>query len=96
VAPAPGPEAATPGRDTLRATVQDFLFQPARLEVTAGTTIVWTNDGQVVHTVSAEDGSFESGSIEPGKRGSITLSRPGTFAFHCTPHPFMRGLIVVR
>ena len=94
--PAPGPEAATPGRDTLRATVQDFRFQPARIEVTAGTTIVWTNDGQVAHTVSAEDGSFESGSIEPGAGRSITFSRPGSFVFHCTPHPFMRGLIVVR
>jgi plastocyanin len=103
--PRPAPEAATPrpvpeapaaGRDTVTAAVEDFVFRPARLEVAAGTTIVWTNDGQVAHTVSAEDGSFDSGSIEPGKRGSITFSRAGTFPFHCTPHPFMRGVIVVR
>ncbi len=84
------------GRDTVTAAVQDFMFRPARLEVAAGTTIVWTNGGQVMHTVSAQDGSFDSGSIEPGQRGAITFSQPGTFPFHCTPHPFMTGTVVVR
>jgi plastocyanin len=91
----PGPEPA-PGADTVRAQIVDFRFQPDRLEVQAGTTIVWTNNGQVMHTVTAEDGSFDSGPIEPGQQRSITFSRPGTFPFHCTPHPFMRGVIVVR
>ena len=92
----PGPAAARGGRDTLRVAVQDFQFQPARLEIAAGMTVVWTNNGQVTHTVTAENGSFDSGSIEPGQRRSITFARAGTFPFHCTPHPFMRGLIVVR
>jgi plastocyanin len=92
------PEANAPGGspDTVTAAVQDFLFRPARLEIKAGTTVVWINNGQVTHTVSAEDGSFDSGLIEPGERGSLTFSRAGTFSFHCTPHPFMRGVIVVR
>ena len=76
--------------------MQDFLFRPTRLEVAAGTTIVWTNGGQVAHTITAEDGSFDSGTIEAGQRGTVTFSRPGTYAFHCTPHPFMRGEIVVK
>jgi plastocyanin len=84
------------GRDTVTAAVEDFLFRPGRLDIAAGTTIVWTNDGQVEHTISAEDGSFDSGPIEPGERRSLTFSRAGTFPFHCTPHPFMRGVIVVR
>jgi plastocyanin len=106
--PAPGPRAVTPevrepgagrvagGRDTVTAAVQDFLFQPARLEIAVGTTIVWINTGQTMHTVSAEDGSFDSGPIEPGERRGLTFSRTGTFPFHCTPHPFMRGVIEVR
>jgi hypothetical protein len=87
------PPAAEPGpdglgrRDTVTAKVQDFVFGPGLLEVTAGTTIVWTNDGQLVHTVSAGDRSFESGPIEPGERRGITFSRAGTF---------MRGVVVVR
>jgi plastocyanin len=84
------------GRDSIAAVVQDFMFRPARLEVAAGTTVVWTNGGQVLHTVTAQDGSFDSGPIEAGERRSITFSRPGTFSFHCTPHPFMRGEVVVR
>ena len=91
-----GGDATAGGGDTLSAAVQDFLFRPGRLEVAAGTTIVWTNGGQVMHTVSADDGSLDSGPIEPGQRRSITFTRPGTFPFHCTPHPFMTGVIVVR
>jgi plastocyanin len=78
------------------AAMHDFLFRPARLEVKPGTKVVWTNRGQVVHTVTADDSSFDSGSIEPGRQNSITFSRPGTYSYHCTPHPFMRGEIVVR
>ena len=100
---APGPtaepqrtEPATPGRGTVKAAMEDFVFLPARLEISAGTTIVWTNRGQVTHTVTAEDGSFDSGNIDPGKQRGLTFTRAGTFPFHCTPHPFMRGVIVVR
>jgi plastocyanin len=92
----PGAQPSAGGRDTVTAAIQDFFFQPGRVQVTAGTTVVWVNNGQVVHTVSAEDGSFESGPIEPGQRRGLTFTRPGTFSFHCTPHPFMRGVIEVR
>ncbi|HEX2251360.1 MAG TPA: cupredoxin family copper-binding protein [Gemmatimonadales bacterium] len=95
VSPMRADTAATAG-DITTALMHDFLFRPARLEVKAGTTIVWTNQGQVVHTVTADDGSFDSGSVEPGQQDRITFSRPGTYAYHCTPHPFMRGEIVVR
>jgi plastocyanin len=96
-APPPAAAAPTPaGRDTVTAEVRDFMFRPARLTVRAGTTIVWTNGGQVAHTVTAEDGSFDSGLIERGQQRAMLFSKPGSFSFHCTPHPFMRGEIVVR
>jgi plastocyanin len=95
--PAPGPPTGSPaGADSITAVVQDFTFRPTRLTVAAGTTVVWTNGGQVAHTVSAEDGSFDSGNIEAGERHAITFGKPGIYAFHCTPHPFMRGVVVVR
>ncbi len=87
---------AAGGRDSVVAMVQDFMFRPARLEIAAGTTVVWTNGGQVAHTVTAENGGFDSGPIEAGSRRAITFPRPGRYAFHCTPHPFMRGEVVVR
>ena len=91
-----GPDTAIAGRDTLNASIEDFTFRPARLEIRVGTTVTWTNRGQVIHTVTADDRSFDSGSIEPGERRSLTFSRAGTFPYRCTPHPFMRGVIVVR
>jgi plastocyanin len=95
--PQPAPAAPAPaGRDTVTAEVRDFMFRPARLTVRAGTTVMWTNGGQVAHTVTAEDGSFDSGLIESGERRAMLFSKPGSFPFHCTPHPFMRGEIVVR
>jgi plastocyanin len=95
-APGPGPDSVSAGGTTASATVEDFSFQPARLEVRPGTTVVWTNRGQVIHTVTAEDGSFDSGEIDSGAKGSITFSRPGTYPYHCTPHPFMKGVVVVK
>ena len=93
------PAADTPaaaGRDTVVAEIRDFMFRPTRLIVEAGTPVVWANGGQVVHTVTAEDGSFDSGAIDSGSRHTMIFSRPGSYSFHCTPHPFMRGEIVVR
>ena len=97
--PAPqgiAPDSVAAKGTTLSAQVADFSFQPARLEVKPGTTVVWTNQGQVIHTVTAEDGSFDSGEIDSGAKGSITFSRPGTYPYHCTPHPFMKGVVVVK
>jgi plastocyanin len=50
----------------------------------------------VAHTVTAEDGSFESGPIESGQTRALLFAKPGTFPFHCTPHPFMKGEVIVR
>ena len=94
-APAVGADTAT-ASGTVNAAMEDFAFLPARLEVASGTTIVWTNRGQVPHTVTAEDKSFDSGEIQPGEQRRLTFTRAGTFPFNCTPHPFMRGVIVVR
>jgi plastocyanin len=91
-----GPDAPAAGPDTVTAVVQDFLFSPGRLEVAAGTTVVWINRGQVMHSVTAQDQSFDSGPFGSGERRAITFSRAGTFPFRCTPHPFMTGTIVVR
>ena len=78
------------------AEMRTMTFEPKRIEITAGTTIRWTNNDQLVHTISADDGSWDSGPIEPGKTWTHTFTQPGEYAFHCTPHPFMKALIVVR
>jgi plastocyanin len=83
------------GTDSVTAVVQDFLFRPARLEIAAGTTVVWINRGQVPHSVTGRDGNFDTGLFESGERRAVTFSQAGTFPFRCTPHPFMTGTVVV-
>ena len=76
--------------------MRQLAFRPARIEVASGTVVVWKNDDQLQHSVTANDGSWDSGLIEPGASWRRVFERPGSYAFHCTPHPFMKGVIVVR
>ena len=93
-------EAAAEGGEGAAKAVQvemrTMTFNPKRIEVAAGSTVRWTNNDQLVHTVTADDGSWDSGPIEPGKSWSHTFTRPGEYSFHCTPHPFMKAVVVVR
>jgi len=76
--------------------MRGMAFAPTRIEVTAGTTVAWTNSDQLPHTVTADDGSWDSGPIAAGATWRHTFSTAGSFAFHCTPHPFMTGVVVVK
>jgi len=78
------------------AEMRTMVFGPKRIEIPVGGTVTWTNNDPLVHTITADDGSWDSGPIEPGKTWSRTFTQPGEYAYHCTPHPFMRALIVVR
>ena len=84
------------GSDTVIVRIRDFEFVPARITVSSGTTIVWVNEGQGAHTSTADDGSWDSGMLEPGERWSRTFTAVGEYPYHCTPHPFMTGTVVVE
>ncbi len=76
--------------------IRDGAFEPARINVRAGDTVRWTNDGTKVHTVTADDGSFDSGNLEPGKTFSHKFDKEGTVNYHCKPHKDqMKGSVVV-
>ena len=76
--------------------IKSFSFQPASITVPAGTTIIWMNRDAVAHTVTADDGSFKSPSIAgDGGKFEHTFSEVGTYKYHCTPHPSMKGEVVV-
>jgi len=70
-------------------------FDTPSLSASAGQTIMWTNTGTQAHTITADDNSFDSGSIDPGGTFSFSPTAAGTFAYHCTPHPWMKGTITV-
>jgi plastocyanin len=88
--------ASAPTGPVTRAEMRTMTFAPNRIEIVAGTTITWTNNDPLVHSITADDKSWDSGAIEPGQTWSHTFTQPGEYAFHCTPHPFMKGVVVVR
>lgn len=83
--------------DTIvRVALRNLAFEPAELHVRAGTTIEWHNQDPLDHTVTAEDGSWDSGSIAPDGVWRNRFPRPGRYVIVCTPHPFMRAEVVVE
>jgi alcohol dehydrogenase (cytochrome c) len=74
----------------------EYAFVPQVVQVPTGTTLTWQNDGAVVHTATAADGSFDTGDIAPGATAQVTFNATGTFNFNCTPHPWMLGRVIVQ
>jgi plastocyanin len=87
--PAPPPSGNNVG-------IASMKFGPASLTVKAGTTVTWTNNDNMVHTVTADDGSFTSGDMNYGSTYSHTFNTVGTVAYHCTYHAAMKAAVVVN
>jgi nitrite reductase (NO-forming) len=66
------------------------------LTVKVGTTVTWTNDDNMLHTVTALDGSFDSGFFDNGESFSYTFTEVGEFEYFCLPHPWMRAKVIVE
>lgn len=75
-----------------------IYYSPANLVVVIGVnnTVTWVNNDDVPHTATADNGSFNSGSLNPDQSYTYTFTTPGTFTYHCNYHPWMRGTIVVK
>ena len=61
-----------------------------------GEDVYLDNTGEKPHTVTADDGSFDTGSTAPGAESEFTApSEPGTYAYHCSIHATMTGTLTV-
>ena len=95
--PAPGDtSAAARTGATVKASMKSIAFQPSRIEIPTGSTVAWTNNDAVQHTVTAVDRSFDSGNMAPGATWPHTFTKPGTYQFFCVVHPFMKGTVIVE
>jgi plastocyanin len=82
--------------DASSATIEGFRFCPTPLRVRTGTTVKWTNDENVAHTVTAGSGPhFDSGTMAQGKSWTHRFAQAGTFRYYCTLHPWMQGTVEV-
>jgi plastocyanin len=79
-----------------RIDIASFKFAPARIEVSRGATVTWTNRDKAPHTATAEDDSFDTERLELGERGRVTLDKPGRYRYYCVYHRFMEAEVVVR
>jgi plastocyanin len=76
--------------------IRDFKFSPSTLTVSSGAQINASNDDSTTHTVTADDGSFNTGDIGAGSSKTFSAPSPGRYAYHCEIHSFMHGTLVVR
>jgi hypothetical protein len=70
-------------------------FAPPATDALVGDTVTWTNDASRAHTATADDGSFDSGQLPVGAMFAHRFADAGTFAYHCSIHPFMTGEVDV-
>jgi plastocyanin len=88
------PTAGAQGK-TMTVSIKDFAFNPPNATVAPGTSVTWVNNDQVPHTATANDGTFDSGTLQPGQSYSFAFDKPGTYAYHCNIHPYMTATITV-
>ena len=72
-----------------------YAYSPANLTVEQGTTVVWTNNSDAAHTVTADDSSFASDTFGQDGTFQQTFNSVGTFAYHCEIHDYMHAKITV-
>lgn len=75
--------------------IGNFTFGPQELKVKAGTTVTWTNEDDIPHTVVSPN-NFRSKPLDSEEKFSLTLTTPGIYKYFCSLHPHMTGTIVVE
>ena len=65
------------------------FYIPPAAETFPGSQVTWTNNDTVQHTATSDDGSFDTGLINPGQKATVTVTNPGAIKYHCTIHPWM-------
>jgi plastocyanin len=93
--PAAGPPVPPVANTTI--VIKNFAFQPVPLIVAPGSKVMVVNEDQAPHTVTADDKSFDTGTLSGGSSGQFTApSKPGNYPYICTIHQYMMGTLVVR
>jgi plastocyanin len=85
------------GGEAAAGTVEAIDFEFTSTSVTAGAEVTFKNAGDAPHTMTADDGAFDSGRVEPGASATVTApAEPGDYAFHCEIHPDMKATLTVE
>jgi len=75
--------------------IKNFAYHAAKVTVHAGDTVLFVNDDDDAHTVTASDKSYDSGGLDTGETFRRTFTKPGTYTYFCALHPYMQAVVVV-
>jgi plastocyanin len=93
--PAPSPAVAAHGAVTID--IADFMYKPVSVTVKAGSKVRWVNHDQAPHTATAGGaGGFDTDTLKKGDSKTLKLAKPGTYAYICEFHPFMKATVIVK
>ncbi len=95
----PGTMASTQSPSASQATntviIKGMAFNQPSITIKAGQTVTWMNQDTITHTVTGDQGGWDSGSLAPGANYQHTFTQAGQYTYHCSIHPFMVGKIIV-
>jgi plastocyanin len=85
----------TPVTGVTRMNMQNTAYQYTNIQVRVGTTVTWTNQDNVQHSVTFKNGMKDSGLLSQGQSFSYTFNTPGTYQYYCSVHPYMVATVTV-
>lgn len=91
-APAPAVKAVA----AITVEIKNFTYTPRYFTVPPGATVAVRNNDQVIHTITADNGAFNTGNLAQGVPSTFQApTKPGKYPFHCFHHPYMTGTLTV-
>jgi plastocyanin len=95
--PAKSTSGSSGAAKTNKVDISDFKYKPKMVQIKAGTKVTFTNSDNAKHTATSKpQGTFDTGDLTQGQTKSVTFKKPGTFAYYCVYHAFMKGTVKVQ
>ena len=87
-----------PGSSSVQVAIQNTAFNPVFITIVVGVnnTVIWTNYDSAIHTVTDDNGAFDSGNLNGGTTWAYTFTTPGTYYYHCIYHSVMNAAVIVK
>lgn len=90
------PIGRTAAAQSLSVTIENSIFTPGEIAVTPGTSVTWTNNDAMPHTVVDVNKSFRSKTLVKGGTFMFTFTNVGDYNYFCSVHPNMKGKVMVK
>lgn len=76
-------------------TIRNSNFNPTTVNINVNQTVIWRNEDDIAHLIVANNGEFNSGTLDNGDSFSFKFENLGTYDYHCSIHPSMKGRIII-